>query len=126
MIKTVTLQTAKKLKEAGFPQKGDYWWSNVLQDKFDLSSEQTWQCGHGKYFHVDFENEEVNIAAPTAEEVLELLPRKIAQREWIRILRGSHDRLWHITYGHHRKVRDESLAEASAKMWLYLKKNNLL
>lgn len=99
-MQTVTPETAKRLKMAGFPQ-------NCI------------------YFNGE-------AAAPTAEEMLEQLPAGLAvgknnsgysgcllNESWRDVLGLGNRNLWEHTMA-------LTAAEAAAKMWLYLKENNLI
>jgi len=123
-VKTVSLETAKLLKEAGFRQEGGWYWT---QHKVDTKN-----CilNLGKFnpdgcFH--------NFYAPTTDELLEELPYRINYQshwgylsidktntpEYIVGYRGEgHKTLWAKEIG--------TLPEALARMWLWLKKEGLL
>lgn len=119
MIKTVTLETAKALKEAGFPQITDLFWTEM-----DGSMHITEMRG---IIHDDY-------AAPTSEEILEELASGIrikAHHLYLQMGKMT-DNLFTVSY---RSMTDiemdiqkdaESLPEALAAMWLYLKKEGLL
>lgn len=137
-IKCVSLGTAKALKEAGFPQTTHFCWFT--------------QCSKT---HQGFKNiepqfitmlqpvfEGLNMAnapcAPTSDEILEELPKKIVNKDgmaqWLKINPIGND--WMVVYdpvdegvtdnfiwcGETRSL----LCEALASMWISLKKENLL
>ena len=111
MIKTVSLETAKLLMDAGFPQNTCQM-RNMLLLQSDI---QYYQC-----------------ALPTTDELLEELPYRIVGEHYILelvIFKNSGD----YTIGYKGKpdtsnawVENESLPEALANMWLRLKKEGLL
>lgn len=119
MIKTVTLETAKALKEAGFHQEviaGDWYW--VITSM-------------GKVRHLLQGDNEDNISttpfkwykSPSTDELLEELPEFILHRFkkscFIRYLYGR-NLLNEVTF------ENESLCECLAQMYLYLASNKLL
>lgn len=123
MIKTVSLETAKALKEAGLRQDDSSFyfvnWGKV----------QAWQCRHKEYID-KFWDEVVDkgyatIAAPTTDELLEELPKHMR----LGITIGSKEyAVWDDSASQFTKgvYVGNNLAEAVAKMWLYLKKEGLI
>jgi hypothetical protein len=122
-MKTLTLETAKKLKEAGFPQESYFVWQ-YKYDSWDGGTEdikltntraedESYQQNDSRVSYLKY------FAAPTAEEVLEQLPEYYAlhrQQNFFRCFGGENI--------HHED--GENGAEAAAKMWLYLKEHELL
>ena len=117
MIKTVSLQTAKLLKEEGFPQEtalfyrvdefGNVFERNANEDPLKMQK----VLGTNIYY-----------AKHTTDELLEELPDDIIT-------------IYKVNYGYQvscdvhqieKKIYDKCLPEALAQMWLYLKKSNLL
>jgi hypothetical protein len=147
MIKTVTLETAKALKEAGYPQNTQFVYSGFKQN-YPISIGYKGN-GYIAVTQVD-ENRndiglnvlpdseyEVIIAAPTAEEILEQLPFFIKTKEnqiyylSIKITMKGDRKQYLVEYlGYVWGIKQDNglelLAEAAAKMWLYLKKEGLL
>jgi len=139
-MKTVTLETAKKLREAGFPQETHHKWIEGSN-------------GQGVYF-LDCDLRVIAshkgwdiVAAPTAEEVLDQLPAWIKMEDdegqaYLIVEKYEDENNENCNY----KVKYESayaeypepsrlidedlwfvtLAEAAAKMWLYLKEHKLI
>lgn len=131
MIRTVSLETAKKLKETGFGQKtlfchiyskrcGGEWEVMLSDAALHLGSAWDWDS---------------RIAAPTTDELLEALP--IGSDKWT----GHYRHLalwphavnnWQCAYvlpvgdGYFGWQESESPAEALASMWLLLKKDGLI
>lgn len=124
-MKTVILKTAKQLKANGFPQNSFFGWYKPME---------VWKTGvYWRAFKGSF-------AAPTAEEVLEELPKHIGKNEnYQPVLTISifdedkeSDLHWKVAYVENDKEGsviqfwDNSLAEAAGKCWLYFKKEGLL
>ncbi len=139
-MKTVSLETAKQLKEAGFPQESHFKWVEGSN-------------GKGKYFiecdervitsHAGWDT----VAAPTAEEILERLPTLIKSDQIDGRDREYHLEINKIDSGYDLRYIDRwtdldtdkmartipnggyfanaSFAEAAAKLYLYLKKEAL-
>lgn len=130
---TVDLKHAKMLKEAGWPQKEALlWWSSRLHpDPYDESL--VWQLSNddrpiGTH---DWCKQAGTFAAPTAEEILRRLPLTMQARPLT--MQARYDNCgrvhWGVCYIKNEKVQmqwQDTLANAAAQMWCYLKKNNLL
>lgn len=130
--KVVSLEMAKKLKEAGFPQETERWWVLHYPDSLVLPG-PTWQVLPICEF-VHWKNDEyLAYAAPDAQEMG--LPESVGTD-------GLHGHL-HIGYGtrevgkwtvgyanYERKCSEifdhENEAEARAACWLWLKENGLI
>ena len=111
----VSLEIAKKLQGAGWPQDGDkvstwaYWYG--IKEDLKLSLSAHLSLGYGD-----------TVAAPTIGELLEELP------DGVSLWRGSGSKTWHA------QTEDESLgvrlittpADALATLWLALKEKNLV
>lgn len=121
-MKTVNLQLSKQLKEAGFPQESDCKWNLPSEMRLHPNREVMKIAG------------ELFVAAPTAEEVMDLLPQKVVvqEREALMEFYKMEKPLNHYKVCYAFKVSepikfiDESLADAAAKMYLYLAENHLL
>ncbi len=139
-MKTVSLELSKRLKEAGYPQK-DSWWSwmkykpfQIKRDK--LKDEDQYFLG-GEFFKGIRED---YFASPTADEILDQLPQHIEGKGWVRIWTGTSGesgRGYHLGYSkilseggwvtiESQADSEDTLADAAAKMWLYLKENELI
>lgn len=110
----VSLEWAKKLKEAGWPQDhGEnvmYW--RKKRDDFVLGG---W-CVYA-------------LAAPTAEEILRRLPDTLENRlhEPLQIFRMMPNSVgWRMMYGLSHSADGDTLANAAAKMFVFLAKQKLL
>ncbi len=127
-IKTVSLETAKALKEAGF-----IFYKNTSFLWVDLKG--LWVCWYWKEFDIhchmelkDNSNYKIPEAycAPTTDELLEELPFSV-DGDKLRLIRGANTRVWHVWYGDPKAAfMHSSLPEALAQMWLWLHKENLL
>ena len=114
MIKTVSFQRAKQLKEAGFPQRTALFWVGLTAVSAKL---------------VQYPNlTNVTYAAPTAEEIVERVPNKVEidntiweiQLEWTL-------NEWHVTYGAFGlTTKSETITDALALMYLALQEQDLL
>lgn len=105
----VSLETAKKLKAAGWTKPTEFIYE-------DLGHRQQLRLGSIKMNTGDF-------YAPTAEEVLRELPEKIDLNEWRRDLQfifiSPEKGKWEVSYGQFKKFKNKSLSEAAALMWLW-------
>lgn len=130
-MKTVSLELAKQLKEAGYPQVSTFMWD----DNGDL------RVGIGQvqrpHFKTAYPNEleiEVNecFASPTADEILDQLPHSINFDYYLEIYKKQP--YWMLSYRKYQEQEaigniqgpKDNLADAAAKLWLYLKKEGLL
>jgi hypothetical protein len=119
-MKTVSLELAKELKEAGYPQDTYFQW---FED--------------GSLVHTESRNPLRCIAAPIADEILDLLPAYTALPFFLYIWKDDKG-LYRIVYcssadlvsggkqPNYPVEKQKSLAEAAGLMWLYLKKNELM
>jgi len=140
MIKTVSLELAKQLKEAGFPQETAFSWVKPKEA-------MEYVLWHERQLTSDEVKDWDDIAAPTAEEILDELPWKIEKiwkapngneiKDWyLEIYKHDFDKKignsdkWNIVYSEGQvnwiHLSDQSLAEAAGKMYIYLKKQGLL
>jgi hypothetical protein len=131
-MKTVSLKLAKQLKEQGYSQRKpnsyeslSYWWVYVgSPNDYELKREG------------DVINEPVHsVLAPTADEILDQLPHKLdfgdgipkwlvmEKQATIYTVGYQADSKYGYVDGH---IEENNLADAAAKMWLYLKQENLL
>lgn len=122
----VSLEIAKKLKEMRWEKETNYSFTNLyrVDGKFDLVNITKKQC-RGKLVY----------AAPLATEILEELPKwwKHDRGQMLEIIYSDGDVYW-VNYTDYTgscppnvpEIEDKSLPDALARMWLYLKENNLL
>lgn len=131
-IKTTTLETSKLIREAGFRQDTEFYY---LPDSPVYRPNTVWFKEQ-----LDFKamkNREI-YAAPTTDELLEELPEIITlkgkgfgssvETKCVLVM-GKVNGEWRISYRNqiaHVNREDESLPEALAAMWLWLKKEGLL
>ena len=129
---TVSLEWAKKLKEAGWPQSEPlhYWHRNVGQWYVYAKdfSEHDFNMVDGANFPAD-------VAAPTAEEILRRLPYEIMDEgeAFELVIAPRRHGGWNVFYTHENGEnrcaaleKEDSLANAAAAMWVYLKEHDLL
>lgn len=127
MISTTTLETSKLLRDAGFKQFGiGFAWAKVYRATgwIDEIVKNNFQAD------IEF------IAAPTSDELLEELPASIERDKCtctITITKWNRENQWRIAYcGGEWEDEDkvsfqaDTLPEALAAMWLWLKKEGLL
>lgn len=118
----VDLDIAKELKENGFPQQSlFYWWKVQGFKQYSL------------WFLREIPTARKKWSAPTAEELIKELPNKyywnlkidlsaISNEYFVHYGLTDKDRAWMKSH----MTNDEKLCNALAKLWLYLKKENLL
>ncbi len=105
--KVTSLELSKRLKEAGYPQKGNWWWVNAYSA---LTNTREWFLSSFKD-----EDDKVNpqIVAPTVVELGEGLPtiEKVLQKV-------SSDETWEVVL---KNTKWYWNPDCLAKMWLCLK-----
>lgn len=150
-MKTCSLELAKQLKEAGYPQnccEGGYY-SNYGVDEIGesddyyhsgrVSKDDLWEREDNEielldYHHAWFlirakeQHKDLDIqlfAAPTADEILDRLPKIISVFKSEMLKNG-----WTVGYEsesvEYTSETAYALADAAAKMWIYLKKEKLI
>ncbi len=122
--KTVSLETAKALKENGFKQDSYFFWAR-----------RAYIINGGHYKHAIFISDEHGnidkISAPTTDELLEELPtahehlgnlmfKKVIRKKIVKYkcCYGNQDSSPHF--------ENESLSEVLSQMWLHLKKEGII
>lgn len=131
-----SLELARKLKEAGYPQEGEFWWKHYEQSEVGelpiLARDDEINDGFMEDYY----------AAPLCTELLEQLP------EYIDLPDGSrkYPLIYKDHYGDERgqvyraylsdisnpnflgemRFENQSLPNALAEMWLWLKENSYL
>jgi|SRR5882724_1291020 len=130
-MKTVNRGLSEQLEEAGYPQENTYWFWAVEMDK----GRETSRWSLCQYDHLLPDHPKY--ASPTADEILDQLPDNIDKDQFYNLFIEKIDNeKWGIRYTNSLPSRDEeisiakrwgnSLADATAKCWLYLKKEGLL
>lgn len=128
-MKTVSLELSKELMLAGYPRDTYFYWDTV----------------GGKNWHIiHIQGDEFTqhcIVAPTLDEILDKLPVKLKNHCVLQVYRQGGDgkyneKYWHVAYNELHHICNlpnnmgwtfaETAADAAAKMYLYLKKENLL
>ena len=130
---TVSLELAKELKEAGYPQESLFYWINdsIDSEYFIGGNFQNNEDEEEPYIDFDWLKEEKRdfYSAPTVAELGEALPKRVGEGrlviEWNDI---ESVKSWLVRYygGSGGYGCQKKLADAMAKMWLYLKKEGLL
>lgn len=133
-MKTVSLQTAKALKEVGFPQESYFWW--VFRNR-----EDGWELEDSKIEDYGFGGMAIEVeqyAAPAAEEILDRLPKELKGLNLellIDISWQDKSEMWAVGYFEApvKAVRvypyttiEETIAEAAAQMYIFLKRSKIL
>lgn len=117
----VSLELAKQLKEAGYPQEGLWYWTGDITNEIELRNSIHWSSGQ-RFKKV--------YTAPTVAELLGKIPFDNARLEKIVTAYGGKEvyRAKHIIdyKGNSHNEDENNPADAMAKMWLYLKKEKLL
>lgn len=125
---------AKKLKEAGWEQDNciHYWTTHsITEEDIVVHRSVAWVNADA---HIDGD---LNIGAPTCEEILRELPVRLdgesgtKPNTFLLIDKvgktGWNVRYVNMTSGDRRQeIIADTLANAAAAMWIYLKENNLL
>lgn len=114
----VSLELAKKLKEFGFEQKSLFWWDkgDGIEDRIEYSPDKPLL---------------ELVSAYTVAELGEMLPMEVLFEDvYFKLAIWKIPKGWSIFYGgENYALKDEvseKLADAMAKMLIYLKENNLL
>lgn len=122
-MKTVGIELSIQLKNAGYPQVGLFMWDMDSKLRVGIG---TAQAPHYKTAFPDVLEVEVDscITAPTVDEVLDRLP----QTSWESYnLLGGRYVIWYRDAQKNRvEFIEDNLANAAAKMWIYLKKEGLI
>lgn len=118
----VSLELSRELKENGYPQEGEMWWmesywGDGTMIRWDIVSEKDKDIG------------ENSCVSPLATELLERLP--VPLLVFTKMPKGKKEIQYIITYAdtfgkNPATTIDESLPNALAKMWLYLRKEKLI
>ncbi|MGZ3593433.1 MAG: hypothetical protein ACXWOL_16300 [Ktedonobacteraceae bacterium] len=121
-MKTISLELAKQLKEAGYPQVTAFYWVITLTQDYHLS----WY--DGELPQVLKERNDC-YSSPSAEEILDQLPEDIKHRGILIIMKSEINKTWKVSYQDVASEEEDIigfaenfLADAAAKMWLHLKK----
>lgn len=117
-MKTVSLETAKKLKEAAFPQVAEFSYIKIKTRKdFKLWTEKEVTQNENAQWPIPIS--EVYVA-PTIDELLEALPAGVW--ELVRTYGGyrldyMNEKIWYLDF----TEGDKNLPELFSAMWLWLK-----
>ncbi len=129
-IKTVSLKTARLLKEAGFRQDSEYAWMWLEDETTDDLEDKHILLHLYEIEHMALDR--VFYSAPTTDEILAELPKKILTYN-LRIGCGESYNPFYVkfvddedVYIGHPMIENESLPEVLAAMYLWLKKEGLL
>ena len=137
---TVSLEVAKRLKAEGWGQdvSSHHWtyWEDTEDE--EVNEWILWAGVTFETYVAEFDPVKElkdHLAAPTAEEILRGLPKKMDGAYlpmWLQILPDGDE--WKVEYACHPELIDrmevwkeaDTLANAAAEMWIYLSTNNLL
>lgn len=116
----VSLELAKKMKELGAPQESYFYW------KTDEDSKSYIVNHNSRYMH---SKGVIEANAYTVAELGEMLPESIyrektASNRSFSSVKTSENK-WYVEY-YDLSFTEDTEADARAKMWIYLKENNLI
>jgi hypothetical protein len=131
-MKTVSLEIAKKLRESGYPQEGKNWWvhiSHYLAPNTEIQLEHDLEIER-----MELQDHDITrlAYAPTADEILDILPTRIEDDKWgLQVHKVTNG--YFVAYRNEqydlpvwKNEFDDSLAEAAARLWLFLKEEGYL
>lgn len=119
----VSLELAKQLKGAGYPQEACFYWIEAYENyKITAEAYEGWVV-RSKYNAFDKIPEDKKFAAPLASEIGEQLPAMIEGYDFVSKKYRSG---WGVGYRWVDESEDKNEANARAMVWLDLKKNGLL
>lgn len=130
-ITTTNLVTSKLLKQAGFCQDTDFYYScNHFEEAMAINKDDAYHVHYQPPYRRDF-------SSPTTDEILSHLPWRINQNKYpcdLMITKGPKN--YHVRYvnpvylpkklGWNFDAINESLPDCLASMWLYLKSEGLI
>jgi len=116
---TVSLEVAREMKKAGWGQKAIWFWTTT--DEFDPFLYGAKMDGTQPTLTPPSSDREY-FAAPTVEEILRELPKEIVITP-APFAKGGWRVAWDVKNG---RSYCDTPSNAAAKMWIYLKENNLL
>jgi hypothetical protein len=138
----VSLEISKELKEAGYSRKGEFYYSNSDEGIVIVSPDKNCKGCYGVFGKNGYEVSERSIIcpAPLATELLEGLPGYLENQkgEMVRqLMIEKHEELdkkepYYICYEPNIEripafeMYADTLSNALAKMWLYLRKEKLI
>jgi len=118
-------ELAERMKELGYPQESLFvWW--------EPNAMSAWQVIEQRAIDGRTLKSKICIAAPTAGELGEVLPRSCPTHGGDLQICHSFSPGWFVGYGNHMDLRGchvddgPTLADAMAKIWIYLKENELI
>jgi hypothetical protein len=119
--KVVSLETAGKLKEAGFPQDMERWWNILEKEDGSIVELLESQPPEGRW---------LGFAAPDAQEIGELLPARLDRFGQLSCTKDKYSPdewpVWECGYTSGERFRSVNEAEARAQLWLWLKEQKLI
>ena len=124
----VSLELAKQLKEAGFPQESLFYWVYPGTWWGDGDEPLLFERGHFFRSSTFVVGKDCGIPAPTVAELGEALPAYLDNNNTPTLTLDKGDG-WDCCYKdrkQHHLVGAEKMSDVLAKMWLYLKKEGLL
>ena len=119
----VSLELAKELKENGYPQEGCFWWTESVEYKTSAINFLYYKSGSIEKDNRLYKMFVVSTVAELGEALkgYDIPDWCLEEKEWIlyvdTFIHGKHDSF---------DIKEDTEANARARMWLYLKKNNLL
>lgn len=128
-MKTVSRELSRQLKRAGYPQTGYFWWVYKELGKLKTSEDSYVLYDDTQVSDYMKSRDEIICVAPTAEEILDVLPKTIhhGKMAYRLIIEYSSGR-WIVRYFCMRSkvvAMGTVLCEALGDMYLKLKENHL-
>jgi len=141
----VSLEIAKQLKEAGWKKETEFWWEKIFVIEtaklYPQEKVLSIRLVKGKPIISEEDDGVLFYPAPLATEILEELPEEFEYKEHTyRLQIGKNDKWYAVWYDSTDKIEinsawskltfneenEDTLPNALAKMWLYLKKERLI
>lgn len=125
-MKTTSLEISKLLKEAGYQQEdAEYCWYEVFKD-----DEYRVERFDSQLAKSNIEYSTLTFASPTADEILDQLPIPLVHggrnlEMFIDVFQGLY-LVGYADYYSDDKPYKDTMADACAELWLYLKKEGLI
>lgn len=125
-MKTTSLEISKLLKAAGYPQDSYWYWAVEMEKGRETGKWSLCQYNHLLPEHPKY-------PSPSSDEILDQLPERLRDNKAFYIHEFKLQGEWFVEYYNpdvgtvfYETRSKESLADAAALMWLYLKKEHFI